>query len=55
MSAPTVFFLPRTSSFVLRLGFTFGGSRFCGVLFRATLLSGTLSPGEEDSDSWLRE
>jgi hypothetical protein len=27
-------FLPRTSSFVLRLGFAFDGSRFRGVLFR---------------------
>ena len=47
-------FLPRTSSFVLRLGFAFDGSRFRGVLFRDAF-SGTLFLGEEDSDSWFRE
>ena len=47
-------FLPRTSSFVLRLGFAFDGSRFRGVLFRDAF-SGTLFLGEEDSDPWFRD
>jgi len=40
-------FLPRTSNFVLRLGFAFDGSRFRGVLFRDAF-SGTVFLGEED-------
>jgi len=55
MSVPTVSFLPRTSSFVLRLGFAFDGSRFPGVLFRDAFFRNPLSwrekiqiPGSEN-------
>ena len=36
-------FLPRTSSFVLRLGFAFDGSRLRGVLFRDAFFRNPLS------------
>ena len=47
-------FLPRTSSFVLRLGFAFDGSRFRGVLFRDAFFRNPLS-WREDSNPWFRE